>query len=120
MSEAPEYVRMSPSILQNLLVSGGVKILIERTQNLTFNVFCLNCEGSRSRARLQTNTYACMVELQTFYVYVCFESETSEHVCMSQAAERVCLYGLLIIGSPILVRKSLQSMDTFAQNEIKP
>ena len=25
------------------------------------------------------------------YMYVCFESETSEHVCMFQAAERVCL-----------------------------
>ena len=67
-----------------------------------------------------------MFELQTLYVYVCFESETSEHVCMSQAAERVCLYVLLILDSPkpleyinifdpshllILVRKSLQSMD---------
>ena len=84
-----KYVYVSHSNLQNLFVSEDVKILIERTQNLTFNVFVLNCEGdtSRSRARLQTRTYACMFELQTLYVYVCFESETSDHACMY-----VCMY----------------------------
>ena len=87
-----KYVYVSHSNLQNLFVSEDVKILIERT-HLTFNVFFLNCEGdtSRSRARLQTSTYVCMFELQTLYVYVCFESETSEHVCMFQAAGRVCM-----------------------------
>ena len=61
-------------------------------------------------------------------MYVCM------YVCMHQAVERVCMYVSLILGSPkpskfinmfdpspllILVRKSLQSMDKFAQNEIR-
>ena len=44
--------------------------------------------------------YACMFELQTLYVYVCSDYEASEHACMFQAAERVCLYALLILDSP--------------------
>ena len=41
-------------------------------------------------------TYVCMFELQSLNVYVCFESETSEHVCMFQGAGRVCMYVYLI------------------------
>ena len=74
--------------------------------------------------------YVCMFQVAR---RVClYESVSQACVCMSQVAKRVCI---LILDSPkplkyinifdpshslILVRQSLQSMDTFSQNEIKP
>ena len=65
--------------------------------------------------------HVCMFELQTLYVHVCFQSATSEHVCMSQAAERVCMYVCLSPSKPmaswgLLVSEGAKTLIKTLQN----